>query len=157
VTERLKKALIVLVLQLAIAAIIGFIAPAFFTPWAREYNYFLNYAWILGHFSPLCVAFLLLAILPIAAIVLISLVNEDLEDAELFTVTGAITVLLWPLVEDLVAHLRYGSLALDDWTHWGLPSFLAVAPDFWIPTWYLLIIGICSLIFLVYRLYKKRE
>jgi predicted permease len=129
----------------------GVAEPAFFTWIAVQYNASLNAAVILGHWSILCVlmgaSFLVTGLLP----ALLSLVqNGWTPRTRLFVIAGILGALAAILAEDLVAHLRYGALSREDWTHWILPSFLAVRANFWIPTWYLLVALLIVVVFYWY-------
>jgi len=98
-----------------LAVVIGYLEPLICSADSPA-----NMASLLGWFSLVCVAFLLLAcVVPLACGGWISLLAG---------------VPYWLMIEDLSAHLFLGGYAVNDWSHIG---FLPIA---YVPNWFWIVI-----------------
>lgn len=124
-----------------IAVVVGIWEPALFTTIARQYNYELNYAIIADHWSLLCVLMAINFAVPVVCAFLISYIQYGWTPrTQIITAGGLIGFALAVFIEDFIAHLRYGALPADDWSHWIFPAIVQVKTNFWIPIWYFIII-----------------
>lgn len=124
-----------------IGIIIGIWEPALFTTIARQYNYELNYAIIANHWSLLCVLMAINFGVPVVSTFLISYIQYGWTPrTQIILAGGLIGFALAVFIEDLIAHLRFGALPADDWSHWIFPAIIQIKANFWVPIWYFIII-----------------
>jgi len=136
----------------------GFQEYEFFTEWNTARYASLDPVWILNQWNWYCVAMFAIDALTslgpaLIAFLIYGRVNRVVV---LLLVAGLTGILVWIVAEDLTAHLLYGRDPAGDWNDWIFESRVRLASDYWLPTWYFLLIAAAALLFLVYAFKGSR-
>lgn len=147
----------VLLLAIINAVGAGFQEYDFFTNWNTAKYYDGDPAWFLSHWNYYCFAMALINFTVSfgPAIIVFLIYRKITPEVVLLLVAGICGFITWILVEDLTAHLLYGQDPAGDWNDWIFQSRIQLAANYWLPTFYLIIIFLVVTILLVYAFKGK--
>ena len=112
---------VVMVFQSWFAILVGFVEPLMTL---AHYYHWINYAWLFGQLSWLCILFGFFALLlPVVVILIVPKKNLSL--------LVAVPFVWWILLEDLTVQVLLGG---NQWSYMGLP------PLYGLPVWYSLVV-----------------